>query len=69
MKLFQVTYEQDGETNGTPGRVATDIERITISFCAKDIQTVWGEIDWLLNNPEMTVISISEALPQVSVLK
>lgn len=69
MKLFQVVYEQDGENHRSPGKTSTDIERTTMSFCAENIQTVWNAIDWLLNDPERTVVTIAEVLPQVSVLK
>ena len=68
MKLFQVQYEQDGASYKEGHKSVTDIDRITVSYCAGDIKQVWNEIEYLRIDEGITIISIAEVLPSVTIL-
>lgn len=69
MKLFQVVYEEDGATTREPGRVATEIRRCEMYYVADTLEQVWEEIEWLRRDHEREVVTVTQVLSAVSVLK
>jgi hypothetical protein len=69
MKLFQVQYEQDGASYKDGHKSVTDIDRVTMSLCAENIQQVWDALEYIRLDEEKTIMSIAEVLPAVQILK
>jgi len=64
MKLYEVVTEHDGVPEG----FTTPIVTSRYYFGAYSIDEVWNHIDWLVNDPERTVISISQVVEQFDVV-
>lgn len=68
MKLFRVIAERDGKTIKEPGITSTELIQSSYYYCAETLQKVWDATDWLRNDPEVTVLSLSEVVGGVTIL-
>src|SRR5574340_574625 len=68
MKIYCVITERDGKTERIPGKVTTEIVRVQQRYAAEHIVQVWEEIQYLFDDPEVTVIGVYEEQPQITVL-
>ena len=69
MKLFQVIYEEDGETTKEPDNTRTVINRNQLYYAARLIDEVGTAVDWIrTGGEERTLISIAEVAPAVQVI-
>ena len=68
MKIYRVVTERDGETIKEPGKTSTELVRDEYRYAAETIQEVWDAIDWLLNDPERTLLAVIEEAPSIIVL-
>lgn len=69
MKVYRVTTERDGVTTREPGRTSTELQQDHLYYAAGEIQQVWSAIDWLLRDPEVTVMGVVEVLPALTIIK
>ncbi len=68
MKLFQLQWEEDGETTKEPGRTSTKITRHTAYYAASSMLDVWDATKWIREDPERTYVSLAEVAPLVTVV-
>lgn len=64
MKLYEVLVEQDGpNTNGS-----TPISQMRYYFGAGSVDEVWDHITWLRNDPDRTIVAITQVVEQFDVV-
>ena len=68
MKCYEVIFERDGFSVKAPGVTETEIRRESIYYAAVSMESVWGALEDLINDPERTLISIAELLPMIVVV-
>lgn len=67
VKIFRVTSETEGETKKEPGKISTDIHRVTSYFAAHTIERVWKALEPKRKCGEV-IVEISEAAPAITIL-
>ena len=68
MKCFEVLFERGGLTVKAPGVSETELRRELLYYAADSMADVWAAIADLVADPERHLISITERLPQITVL-
>lgn len=68
MKLYEVKYEEDGQTLKAPGISETEIKRCSLYYAAESLVEVWEATEYLRKDPERRYVSIAEVLPAVVVI-
>jgi hypothetical protein len=69
MKVYRVITERDGATCQAPGVSSTEIIKEDFYVAASDMETVWDHTGWLRGDESRTMISITEVIPAISILK
>lgn len=69
MKVFRVTTERDGDTTKEPGKTTTEIKRESLLFAAETIGRVWVAIDWIRQDPDLTIVEIAEVAPAIHLVR
>ena len=69
MKIFRVVTQRDGSSTKENGKNTTEIIEESLLYAASTIEDVWKEILWLRRDEEITVISIAEVAPAISIIK
>jgi len=68
MKLYQVSYAEDGATTKSAGKTATDVLRYDLFFAAESIDKVWEATQWIRDDEEKEFVHLGEVCPSVVVL-
>ena len=69
MKVFRVVTQRDGISTKEEGKSTTEIIEESFMYAASTIEDVWKEILWLRLDEEVTVVSIAEVAPAISIIK
>lgn len=68
MKLYEVTFEEDGKTVKAPGVSETVVRRMRTYYAAESVEAVWEAIAPFRADPERTFIGLGEIAPLVTVI-
>lgn len=69
MKVFEVTWEEDGRTIKEPGVVETAIKSVSAYYVASSMEVVWDRVLHIRDDPERAFKGIREVLQAVSILE
>lgn len=69
MKVFRVVTQRDGVSTKEEGKSITEIFEEYFMYAASTIEDVWKEILWLRLDEEITVVSIAEVAPAISIIR
>jgi len=69
MKLYQVSYNEDGRTIKASGVTETEIRRCDLFFAAESIEKVWEATQWVRDDEEKEFIHVGEVCSSIQVLK
>ena len=68
MKLYQVSYNEDGRTVKGNGIKETEVRRCDLFFAAESIEQVWAATQWIRDDEEKEFVHVGEVCPMVQVL-
>lgn len=71
MKVFKVVVERgrDGTLTKVPGITSAEVERLDYYYAAKCIEDVWGYVEFIRLDPDLSLIGIVESVQAIHIIE